>query len=115
MPRVIGDWDGSRVALLRAAHQAGSAYHVRPSPPAGCRCGPPRRKALRRQQLIATKPAATPLVAGILADLVRSKPALIAENALLWPQVIVLRRAKRPRCAPADQALLVLPASRLHT
>jgi len=31
----------------------------------------------------ATLPAASPLVGGTLADLVRDKPALIAENALL--------------------------------
>ena len=79
---------------------------------AGCHVA----KALRRHLLIATKPAAAPLVAGTLADLVRSKPALVAENALLRQQVIVLRRgAKRPRCTPTDRALLVLLASRLRT
>ncbi|HSH80684.1 MAG TPA: integrase core domain-containing protein, partial [Herpetosiphonaceae bacterium] len=71
-------------------------------------------QALRRRLLAATKPSAVPLVAGTLADLVRSKPALIAENALLRQQLIILRRSvKRPRCRPADRALLVLLASRL--
>ena len=52
------------------------------------------------------------LAAGTLADLARDTPALIAENALLRQQLIVLRRSvKRPRCTPADRALLVLLAS----
>jgi putative transposase len=73
-------------------------------------------KAVRRHLLIATKPATAPFVAGTLADLVRGKSELIAENALLRQQVIVLRRsAKRPRCTPTERALLVLLASRLRT
>jgi len=40
----------------------------------------------------ATRPAAASLVAGTLADLVRSKPTLIAENALLRHQLVVLQR-----------------------
>ncbi len=66
-------------------------------------------QALRCRLLAVTKPPAAPLVVGTLADLARSKPALIAENALLRQQLIVLRRGvKRPRCTPADRALLVL-------
>ncbi len=58
-------------------------------------------QTLRRRLLAATKPSAVPLVADTLADLVRSKPALIAENALLRQQLIILRRSvKRPRCRP---------------
>jgi hypothetical protein len=64
----------------------------------------------------ATKPAAPPVLAGALADLARSKPALAAENALLRQRLIVLRRCvKRPRCTPTERALLVLLASRVRT
>ncbi len=71
--------------------------------------------ALRRRVLAATKPAATVLPVGALADLIRSKPELIAENALLRQQLLVLRRSvKRPRCTPADRARLVLLASRVR-
>ena len=72
-------------------------------------------QALGRRVAAATTPAASPLVGGTLADLVRSKPALIAENALLRQQIIILRRSvKRPRCTPADCTLLVLLASRVR-
>ena len=72
-------------------------------------------QALRRRLLVATKPAAPTLVAGALADLARSKPELVAENALLRQQLIVLRRSvPRPRCTQADRTLLVLLASRLR-
>src|ERR687886_2473971 len=73
-------------------------------------------QALRRRLLAATRPAATPLLTGTVADLARTKPELLAENALLRHQLIVLqRRVKRPRCTAADRALLVLLASRLRT
>jgi putative transposase len=73
-------------------------------------------QALRRRLLAATKPAAPTPAAGALADLVRSKPELVAENALLRQQLLVLRRSvQRPRCTAADRALLVLLASRLRT
>ena len=50
------------------------------------------------------------------ADLARTKPQLLAENAFLRQQLLVLRRqVRRPRCTPADRALLVLLASRLRT
>lgn len=53
-------------------------------------------------------------MAGTLADLRRSKPQLVAENALLLRQLLVPRRSvKRPRCTPADRAVLVLLASRV--
>src|ERR671932_1833353 len=72
--------------------------------------------ALRRRLAAATRPAAAPLVTGTLADLARTKPQLLAENALLRQQLLILRRqTKRPRCTPADRALLVLLASRLRT
>src|SRR5215217_8256654 len=72
-------------------------------------------QALRRRLLAATRPAAAPLLTGTVTDLARTKPQLLAENALLRHQLIVLqRRVKRPRCTPADRALLVLLASRLR-
>ncbi len=64
----------------------------------------------------ATKPAPARPVSGTLADLARSKPALIAENALLRHQLLILQRSvKRPRCTTVDRTLLVLLASRLPT
>ncbi len=69
---------------------------------------------LRRQLVAATKPAAPMLIGGALADLSRSKPALVAENALLRQQLLVLRRSvRRPRCTSSDRTLLVLLASRV--
>jgi putative transposase len=63
-----------------------------------------------------TKPATNNLSAATLADLVRSKPQLIAENALLRQQLITLRRSvKRPRCSRMDRALLVLLAGRVRS
>ena len=70
---------------------------------------------LRHRLVAATKPAAPALVAGALTDLVRTKPELVAENALLRQQLVVLRRSvKRPRCTSADRALLVLLARRVQ-
>src|ERR1019366_1070190 len=72
-----------------------------------------RTAAQRLQKCLRTitKPATGSLCAGTLADLVRSKPQLIAENALLRQQLIILwRSAKRPRCSPVDRAVLVLLA-----
>jgi len=73
-------------------------------------------QALHRHVLAASKPPRTSLVTGTLADLPRTKPALILENALLRQQLNILQRGvKRPRCTPVDRALLVLLASRLRT
>jgi transposase InsO family protein len=73
-------------------------------------------QALRCLLRSTTKPPRTGLVTGTLADLPRTKPALILENALLRQQLVILRRdLKRPRCTPGDRAQLVLLASRLHT
>jgi putative transposase len=73
-------------------------------------------QTLCRRLLAATRPARASLITGTLADLVRSKPELIAENALLRQQLIILRRGvKRPHCTPADRTLLVLLASHLRT
>jgi len=58
-----------------------------------------------------TKPLTSSLLLGTLADLGRSKSELIAENALLRQQLIILRRqVKRPACTRTDRMLLVLLA-----
>jgi putative transposase len=71
--------------------------------------------AVRRQLLRRTRPAASgSLVLGAAADLLRSRSELVAENALLRQQLIVLvRAAKRPRLSHRDRPLLVLLASRV--
>ncbi len=64
------------------------------------------------QRFIAwTKPDAISLLLGTLIDLERSKSELVAENALLRQQLIILRRqVKRPACTKTDRLLLVLLA-----
>ena len=71
-------------------------------------------RTLRRRLGSALRPATTSsLVLGGAADLVRSKAELVAENALLRQQMIILARSsKRPRIRRSDRALLVLLASR---
>jgi putative transposase len=50
-----------------------------------------------------TKPLSSSLPLGTLADLGRSKSELIAENALLRQQLIMLQRqVKRPVCSKTD-------------
>ena len=62
------------------------------------------------------KPRTTSLVLGALADLGRGKGELIAENALLRQQLIVLRRqVKRPVYCKTDRVLLVLLARVVRT
>ncbi len=69
----------------------------------------------RRRLLAATRPAVAPVAVGTLADLARSKPALVAEDAFLRHQLAMLHRSvKRPRWSAADRALLVLLASRVR-
>ena len=71
---------------------------------------------LRQRLRKMTKPTTGSLCTGTLADLVRSRPQLIAENALLRQQLIILRRSvKRPRCTRADRTVLVLLAARVRT
>jgi len=58
-----------------------------------------------------TKPDTTSLRLGTLTDLARSKSELVAENALLHQQLIILhRQVKRPACSKTDRLLLVLLA-----
>lgn len=63
-----------------------------------------------------TKPLNTSLSLQTMADLGRSKSELIAENALLRQQLIILkRRVKRPPVTRADRMLLVLLAKLVRT
>ncbi len=60
-----------------------------------------------------TAPAVGTLAVGAVADLSKSKAALVAENALLRHQLIVLRRqVARPRLGALDRFLLVVLASK---
>jgi putative transposase len=63
-----------------------------------------------------TKPIRTSLPLATLTDLGKSKSQLIAENALLRQQLIVLRRqVKRPPITRTDRILLVLLARLVRT
>ncbi len=67
--------------------------------------------ALNHRLLTAIQPSSTRLIVATLADLPRTKGALIAENALLRQQLIVLQRSvKRVHCTPTHRALLVVLA-----
>ena len=62
-----------------------------------------------------TKPATSSLIGGTAADLVKSKPELVVENAFLRQQVIVLnRQVARPQLTAKDRGLLVLLASQVQ-
>ena len=66
---------------------------------------------LQRLILKWTKPLHTSLLLGTVMDLTRGKPELVAENALLRQQLIILRRQiKRPSYTRTDQLLLILRA-----
>src|SRR5438034_4840717 len=63
-----------------------------------------------------TKPLASSLPLSTLSDLGRSKSELLAENALLRQQLIVLKRqVKRPTFTKTDHILLVLLARLVRT
>ena len=58
-----------------------------------------------------TKPVTTTIVTGTLSDMIRSRADLIAENAMLRQQLIVLnRQVKRPQLTNGDRIRLVLLA-----
>jgi putative transposase len=58
-----------------------------------------------------TRPSNTSLLLGTLTDLTKRKSELVAENAFLRQQLIILRRqSKRPMCTKRDRSLLVLLA-----
>ena len=61
------------------------------------------------------RPASASHVAGTGADLLRSRAQLLAENAFLRQQLLVLRRGvTRPVVTRTDRALLVLLAGRVR-
>ena len=63
-----------------------------------------------------TKPLMSSFLLGTLADLGRSNSELIAENALLRQQLIILQRqVKRPACTKMERVLLVLLARLVRT
>jgi hypothetical protein len=63
-----------------------------------------------------TKPLTSSLLLSTLADLGQSKSELVAENALLRQQLIILKRqVKRPACTKTDRVLLVLLARVVRT
>ena len=62
-----------------------------------------------------TRPTTESLVIGTGLDLTRSKQVLIAENALLRQQSVILhRQVKRPALTHKDRCLLVILASRVR-
>jgi hypothetical protein len=62
------------------------------------------------------KPAKSSLILNILNDVTRSKPQLLAENALLRQQLIVInRQVKKPKFTALDRLLLVGLASKVQT
>ena len=67
--------------------------------------------ARQKRFLCWVKPPTTSLLPGTFADLLREKSELIAENALLRQQLIILhRQIKRPVYRKTDRLLLVLLA-----
>ena len=63
-----------------------------------------------------TKPIDGSVVLETVSDLMRPKPELVLENALLRQQVVILQRGvKRPKVTNTDRRLLDLLASRLRT
>jgi putative transposase len=76
----------------------------------------PTMKGLRARFLLWTKPFTSSLPLGTLADFGKSKAELVAENALLRQQLIILQRqVKRPPITRTDRLLLVLLARLVRT
>lgn len=62
-----------------------------------------------------TRPSRITVVVGTAADVVRTRAELIAENALLGQQLVVLRRSvKRPKLTNTDRRLLVVLGHWVH-
>src|SRR5438067_3094627 len=73
-------------------------------------------RGLRVRFLQWTAPLTTCLPLATVADLARSKAELVAENALLRQQLIILKRqVKHPACTKTDRLLLVLLARVVRT
>ncbi len=66
---------------------------------------------IEKQINILTKPSVQSIALGSLSDSTRSRADLLAENALLRQQLIILKRQiKRPHLSNSDRILLVLLA-----
>ncbi|HEU5376220.1 MAG TPA: integrase core domain-containing protein [Ktedonobacteraceae bacterium] len=66
---------------------------------------------VRQRVLQWTRPTSRSLFVGTLNDLARTRAELIAENALLRQQLVILhRQVKRPTCTRSDRLLLVVLA-----
>ncbi len=75
-----------------------------------------RLHALQERVWRWSKPLTTSLVLGTFADLTRGRAELLAENALLRHQLIILRRQiKRPVYRKTDRVLLVFLARMVRT
>ncbi len=73
-------------------------------------------QSLHHRFVFLTKPGTTSLMLGTLTDQARSKSELVAENALLRQQLVILRRqVKRPPCTKTDRMLLVMLARMVRT
>ena len=76
----------------------------------------PLVRGLRARFLQWTKPLTSFLPLQTLADLGKSKSELVAENALLRQQLIILKRqVKRPACTKTDRVFLVFLARVVRT
>jgi putative transposase len=72
------------------------------------KCG----RAIQQKFIALIKPAKNPPLVGAVKDLTKSKPDLIAENAFLRQQLLVLnRQVKNPQFTSRDRFLLVILAS----
>ena len=71
-------------------------------------------RLIQKRFIAWTKLAKSSLVAGAVSDLPKSKAELMAENALLRQQLIILnRKVKKPSFTPLDRFFLVVLASSL--
>src|SRR5260221_13027520 len=69
---------------------------------------------LEQQLVNQTRPSSVVTVVGALEDTLRSRDELIAENALLRQQLVILKRSvKRVQASNTDRRLMVWLASRL--
>jgi putative transposase len=74
------------------------------------RCQPSFRR-IQQRVVLWTRPRSRSFLTGTLTDLTRSRSELLAENALLRQQLIILRRqVKRPTCTKTDRMFLVVLA-----
>jgi len=73
-------------------------------------------QAMQHRFVTWTTPDTTSLLLGTLTDLTRNNSELVAENAFLRQQLLILRRqVKRPACTNKDRMLLVLLARIVRT